>query len=175
MAGSTVRQSNHQVSKNREVNTMGMCTIRAVVAASVVAIFVSGSAFAADRANKDEAVAMVKKAVAAIKANGDKAYADITAKGGPFTDRDLYIVVYKTDGVVLAHGQNETLVGKNLSDAKDPEGKPFVAERIELAKKGAPFWQDYKYMDPLTKKSEPKQMYCEPVNDTAVCGGIYKL
>jgi len=143
--------------------------------AAVGAALAVGSASAAERATKDEAMAMVKKAVAAIKANGDKAYADFTKKGGPFTDRDLYIVVYKTDGVVLAHGQNETLVGKNLSDAKDPEGKPFVAERIELAKKGAPFWQDYKYMDPLTKKSEPKQMYCEPVNDTAVCGGIYKL
>jgi len=143
--------------------------------AAVGAALAVGSASAAERATKDDAMAMVKKAVAAIKANGDKAYADFTKKGGPFTDRDLYIVVYKTDGVVLAHGQNETLVGKNLSDAKDPEGKPFVAERIELAKKGAPFWQDYKYMDPLTKKSEPKQMYCEPVNDTAVCGGIYKL
>ena len=143
--------------------------------AAVGAALAVGSASAAERATKDEAMAMVKKAVTAIKTNGDKAYADFTKKGGPFTDRDLYIVVYKTDGVVLAHGQNETLVGKNLSDAKDPEGKPFVAERIELAKKGAPFWQDYKYMDPLTKKSEPKQMYCEPVNDTAVCGGIYKL
>ena len=116
---------------------------------------------------------MVKKAVAAIKANGDKTYADITAKCGPFTDRDLYIVVYKTDGVVLAHGQNETLVGKNLSDAKDPDGKAFVAERIELAKKGQPFWQDYKFTNPETKKIEPKQMYCEKLSDTVVCGGIY--
>jgi len=30
-------------------------------------------------------------------------------------------------------------------------------------------------MDPLTKKPEPKQMYCEPLNDTAVCGGVYKI
>ena len=118
---------------------------------------------------------MVKKAVAAAKADSAKAYAEFTKKGGSFTDRDLYIVVYKLDGVVLAHGQNDSLVGKNLSDAKDPDGKAFVAERIELAKKGQPFWQDYKFMDPLTKKPEPKEMYCEPLNDTAVCGGVYKL
>jgi cytochrome c len=130
---------------------------------------------AAERASKDEAIAMVKKAVAAIKADGDKTYADITAKGGPFTDRDLYIVVYKTDGVVLAHGANEKLVGTNQKDAKDPDGKTFVQERIDLAKKGQPFWQDYKFTDPLTKKVEPKEMYCEPLNDTAVCGGVYKL
>jgi signal transduction histidine kinase len=143
--------------------------------AAVGAVVAAGAANAAERATKEEAVAMVKKAVAAIKANGDKTYAEITAKGGPFTDRDLYIVVYKIDGVVLAHGQNEKLVGTNQKDAKDPDGKAFVAERIELAKKGQPFWQDYKFMDPLTKKPEPKQMYCEPLNDTAVCGGVYKL
>ena len=154
---------------------MIMRSIKAVAAASVVAAVLSGSAFAADRANKDEATAMVKKAVAAIKADSAKAYADITKLGGPFSDRDLYIVVYKLDGTVLAHGQNEKLVGTNQKENKDPDGKAFVAERIELAKKGAPFWQDYKFMDPLTKKPEPKQSYCEPLNDTAVCGGIYKL
>jgi cytochrome c len=149
--------------------------LKSLAVASMVAAIFSGSAFAAERATKDEAVAMVKKAVAAIKADSAKAYADITKLGGPFSDRDLYIVVYKTDGTVLAHGQNEKLVGTNQKDAKDPDGKTFVAERIELAKKGAPFWQDYKFMDPLTKKPEPKQSYCEPVGDTAVCGGIYKL
>lgn len=150
-------------------------TLKLLSAAAVGAVLTAGFAAAAERATKDEAMAMVKKAVAAVKADSAKAYADITKKPGPFTDRDLYIVVYKIDGTVLAHGQNEKLVGTNQKDAKDPDGKAFVAERIELAKKGAPFWQDYKFMDPLTKKPEPKQMYCEPVNDTAVCGGIYKL
>ncbi len=29
-------------------------------------------------------------------------------------------------------------------------------------------------MDPLSKKVEPKQMYCQRLNETAVCAGIYK-
>ena len=62
-------------------------------------------AFAADPVTKDEAVAMVTKAVAAIKAEGaDKAYAEIDNPTGPFVDRDLYIVVCSLDGMVLAHG-----------------------------------------------------------------------
>lgn len=152
---------------HRALNFMTVAAAGAVLVASI--------ANAAERATKDEAVAMVKKAVAAIKADAAKTYADITKKGGPFTDRDLYIVVYKLDGTVLAHGQNEKLVNTNQKDAKDPDGKAFVQERIELSKKGQPFWQDYKFMDPLTKKIEPKQMYCEPLNDTAVCGGVYKI
>src|SRR6266566_1476834 len=110
---------------------------------------VSTSAFAAEWATKDEAVAMVKKAVAFIKEQGpEKAYAEISNKSGRFIDRDLYVVVYQLDGVVLAHGSNEKLIGKDLSDAQDVDGKFYVQERIELAKKQPTFWQDYKFVNP---------------------------
>ena len=119
---------------------------------------------------------MVKKAVAYVKANGkDKAYREISKKGSMFSDRDLYIVVYGLNGTVYAHGANEKLIIADQSRAKDPDGKEFVAERIELGKKGQPFWQDYKFPNPISKIVEPKQMYCEPLNDTVVCGGVYKI
>ncbi|UZE47724.1 hypothetical protein ONR75_22945 [Rhodopseudomonas sp. P2A-2r] len=71
----------------------------------LIAVVVAGSAFAADGAGKDDAVSMVKKATAFIKAQGpDKAYAEISNKAGQFIDRDLYVVVYQLDGKVLAHG-----------------------------------------------------------------------
>ena len=134
-----------------------------------------GSSLAAERATKDEAVAMVKKAVAFIKQQGgEKAYAEINNKSGQFIDRDLYIVVYRLDGNILAHGANEKLIGTDAIAAKDPDGKEFVKERVELAKKQDSFWQNYKFPDPLTKNVEPKEMYCERLNDTAVCGGVYK-
>jgi signal transduction histidine kinase len=142
---------------------------------AIGAFLVIGSAFAADHATKDEAVAMVKKAVAYIKAEGpDKAYTEISNKAGQFVDRDLYVVVYQLDGKVLAHGGNAKFVGKDMKEAQDVDGKYFVKERIELAQKEPNFWQDYKFMDPATKKVEPKQMYCERVDNTAVCGGIYR-
>ena len=134
-----------------------------------------GSSVAAERATKDEAVAMVKKAVAFIKQQGsEKAYAEISNKKVQFIDRDLYIVVYRLDGHVLAHGANEKLIGTDQIAAKDPDGKQFVSERVELAKKQDSFWQSYKFPDPLTKNVEPKEMYCERLSDTAVCGGVYK-
>jgi len=67
------------------------------------------------------------------------------------------------------------LIGKVLIDLKDPDGKLFVKERVELARKQPSFWQNYKFMNPATKKVEPKQMYCERLNDTAVCGGVYSF
>ena len=134
------------------------------------------TARAEGNATKDEAVAMVKKGVAFIRSNGkDKGYAEISAKGGKFSDRDLYLVVYGLDGTVHAHGDNEKMIGKNLIDLKDVDGKAFVKERVELAQSKGTFWQDYKFTNPVTKKIEPKQMYCEKLDNTAVCAGIYKL
>ena len=142
---------------------------------AIGAFLVVGPAFAADQATKDEAVAMVQKAVAYIKAQGpDKAYGEISDRKGQFVDRDLYVVVYQLDGKVLAHGGNAKFVGKDMKDAQDVDGKYFVKERIELAQKQPNFWQDYKFKDPVTNKVEPKQMYCERLENTAVCGGIYK-
>ncbi len=150
--------------------------LRYLATAVIGTVITAGAAGAAEFATKDEAVVMVKKAVAYITANGaEKAYAEISKKGGTFTDRDLYIVVYGLNGHVFAHGANAGLIGTDQSQAKDADGKAFVAERIELAKKGNPFWQDYKFMNPVSKKVEPKQMYCEPLNDTAVCGGVYNF
>jgi signal transduction histidine kinase len=140
------------------------------------ALTFAGAAVAGESANKDEAAAMVKKAVGFIKEQGvDKAYAEISNKAGRFIDRDLYIVVYQLDGKVLAHGANEKFIGKDMSEAQDVDGKLYVKERIEMANKQPSFWQDYKFVNPVSKKVEPKQMYCERVENTAVCGGVYKL
>jgi cytochrome c len=126
-------------------------------------------------ATKEEATAMVKKGVSFLKAQGkEKGHAEISNKAGTFIDRDLYLVVYGLDGTVRAHGANEKMIGKNLIDLKDIDGKPFVKERVELAQARGTFWQDYKFTNPVTRKIEPKSMYCERLDDAVVCGGIYK-
>src|SRR5262245_62759710 len=145
-------------------------------AGSLVVALTFGPASAAEFATKEEAIAMVKKAVGFIREQGsEKAYAEFTNKSGRFHDRDLYITVLGLDGRVLAHGQREDLVGEVLIDAKDPDGKLFIKERAELARQQPSFWQNYKFMNPATKKLEPKQMYCERLNATTVCGGVYSF
>src|SRR5512133_226796 len=83
----------------------------------------------------EQAVAMVKKAGAYLKANGKQnAFAEISNPKGRFVDRDLYVTVYDMDGTCLAHGFNQKMVGKNMLDLKDPDGKAFIKERSEQAK-----------------------------------------
>ena len=122
-----------------------------------------------------EAEAMVKKGVAFLKTTGrDKTLAEINNKQGQFKDRELYLTVYSLDGMNLAHGANEKFVGKNMIDLRDIDGKEYMRERMELAKSKGVFWQDFKMVNPVNKKIEPKAMYCERASELVVCGGIYK-
>lgn len=154
----------------KELKKVAAFTLMATV------VFSSGMSWAADKATAKEAVAMVKKGIAYIKKNGkEKGYAEITNKNSQFTEGDLYLVVWGTDGTVWAHGANEKMVGKMLIDLRDVDGKEFVRERMELAKTKPSFWADYKQTNPVSKKVEPKSMYCDHLDDaTLVCGGIYK-
>jgi signal transduction histidine kinase len=75
---------------------------------------------------------------------------------------------------VLAHGANEKMIGKNLIDLRDVDGKEFVKERVEMARSKGTFWQDYKFTNPTTNKIELKSMNCEKLDNAAVCVGTYK-
>jgi len=147
----------------------------AVLVIGCVLVAGAGVAAAADMGTKDEAVTMVKKAVGFIKANGaEKAYAEFSNPKGQFVDRDLYIAVYDMNGKCLAHGANAKMIGRDLLDNKDVDGKEFVKERVEMMKKQTSGWQDYKFRNPTSNQVEPKAMYVERVNDVIVGCGIYK-
>ena len=119
-----------------------------IVTAIALAAGISFPAWGADYATKDEAIAMVNKAVAFYKKEGaEKAFAEFDKKPGDFTDRDLYVLVYSTAGKVLAHGSNVKLIGRDMTEATDVDGKSYVKERMALAAKQKTFWQDYKFVE----------------------------
>ena len=93
-------------------------------------------------ATKEQAVAMVQKAVAFIKDQGaGKGYAAIDDKSGPFVQGDLYLAVVGFDGTLLAYGADGYRIGDNLMDLKDSDGKEVIKERLELAKQNSSFWR----------------------------------
>ncbi|WP_243359017.1 cache domain-containing protein [Fundidesulfovibrio terrae] len=146
---------------------------KAFVALLMFALLAS-IAFAQQSGTKDEAVALVKKAVAHYKSVGkEKAFADFNDKNGPFVDRDLYIVVYDMNGNCLAHGANAKQIGKNLMELRDPDGNYFVKERVELGKTKDSFWQNYKFINPVSKQIENKSMYMEKIDGLLFGCGAY--
>ena len=151
--------------------------LAATCAAFAFAVALPAAAQDKSKGTAAEATAMVGKAVAHIKKVGrEKAFADFNDKKGAFTDRDLYVVVYDMKGKVLAHGANEKMIGKDVIDLRDNDGKYFVKERVEMMSKSpeAKGWQDYKFMNPVSRQIEPKSMYLQRHEDLIVGTGIYK-
>ena len=146
-----------------------------------IAAFAALVALSAAAAGKEEfgtardAEALVSRAVAhARKTGAQKAYQDFTAKAPGWTDRDLYVYVIDLQGVCLAHGQNPKLVGKNVLDLRDADGKLFIQENIAQARSRSRLWTSYTWTDPVTRKLLPKSTYCERLEETLYCVGIYK-
>lgn len=123
----------------------------------------------------DEAVTMTRKAIALIQAEGtDKAYTAFRDLKGPFVMKDLYVFCMDMNGIMLVHGRNPGLIGKDLTKLKDTDSKLFIQEMITVAKTGSG-WVDYKWTNPDTKKIEPKRTYAEKVDGNSFCAvGIYK-
>ncbi len=146
-----------------------------MIFALVVLSISLGVSFAAEEGTKDEATAMVKKAVEFIKQEGnEKAFEEFSNPAGKFVDRDLYIAVYDITGKCLAHGANSKMIGRDLIDNKDVDGKEFVKERVELMKAQQSAWQDYKFRNPVSNQIEQKSMYLERTGDLIVGCGVYK-
>ncbi len=123
----------------------------------------------------DEAVELVKRALASLQEQGrEKTFSDANNPFGGYTDRDLYVVVYDMNGKNLAHGANPGNIGKDMIDGKDGAGKLFIRERVEIIKSKGGGWQDYTFLNPVSKQMEPKSMYLQKFEDLIVGCGIYK-
>jgi cytochrome c len=141
-------------------------------------LFLNGGVmvFAADKGTAEEAKAMLDKATAHLAAVGsEKALADFSSDKATFVDRDLYLFCFAAiDGKWTAHGANKALIGRDLTQVKDANGKQIGAEMMELSRAKGEGWVDYMWQNPETKKIEAKSSVIRRVGDQ-VCGvGIYK-
>jgi signal transduction histidine kinase len=120
---------------------------------------------------------MVEKAYSHLKTAGkEKAFADINNPQGQFVKGDLYVFVQDFNGVNLANGGNPKFVGMNHLGLKDPDGKYFIKEMVELAKTKGSGWVNYMWVNPTTKKVQAKATYVKRIEglDAFVACGVFK-
>jgi cytochrome c len=126
--------------------------------------------------SRDEAVAMVERVQDVFKKEGPEAtFKAVSDKSTTaFHDRDLYPFVYDMSGLCVAHGARPALIGKNLIDLKDQDGKYLIREIIAIAQGPRHGWVDYKWPNPITNKIEDKSSYIEKLGDYVVGVGVYR-
>jgi cytochrome c len=135
-----------------------------------------GAVHAAPEPTEKDAIAMAERAAAFSKANGrDALIRRITVKDPEFVQGSMYI--YMRDfgsGVNLAHPFNQSIVGKDLNDVPDTNGKMYRRDIMDVAKKDGKGWVDYMYKNPENNKIEAKSAYVLRSGDVVLVAGIYR-
>jgi hypothetical protein len=140
--------------------------------AAVLVLFAATSVPAAQIGSREEAKAMLERAVVAVKEDEVKAI-DMFNKGeGGFRDRDLYVFCANASGGVLtAHPTNR---GKPLQDIEGKHGAPFGQEIMQDATEGTIKETTYWWPRPDSDKPLEKTSFYTKVGDQ-ICGvGYYK-
>ncbi|HYE38494.1 MAG TPA: methyl-accepting chemotaxis protein, partial [Ramlibacter sp.] len=146
---------------------------RAVTLMKGVALFDLGDR---EHGSAEEAVRMVREACAFHHAHGrDALIAEVNRLAeGRFIDRDLYLMVLRADDCVfLAHGNNPRTLGSG-PQSKDVDGKAFVREMAEVARRRGEGWVDYKWAHPVTNEVLTKSTFVQRAGDVVVACGIYR-
>jgi signal transduction histidine kinase len=129
----------------------------------------------ANEPGEKDAVAMVEKGAGLMKSVGkDEMIKRINAKDPDFVQGALYLTMRDAKGVILANPVNPMMIGKDLVDVPDADGKLFRREILELSKKKGKGWVDYKFKNPASGKVEAKTTYIQLVGDVTLEAGIYK-
>ena len=153
-------------------------TLRGVLAGSLIAGGLLTSpwpAHAEQHGTREQAQAMVAKAIALYDAKGIAAF-EIMDQGAAsgFRQDDLYIFVIGAgpDSRVVAHGLDRGRIGEIVAALKDSDGKEYGKALLAGATaEGA--WVDYNRVNPQSGKDEPKSSWVV-LHDGYIFGcGVY--
>jgi hypothetical protein len=129
-------------------------------------------------ATPEQAMAMLARAVAAVQADKTKALAMFSTGEGGFLDEDLYPYCFNVDdGRFVADVNQPKLVGQNVMDLKDANGKAFGLELYKAMQKSEGQITDVSYMFPKPGSEQqlaPKVAFVTRVGDLGCAVGYYQ-
>jgi cytochrome c len=143
---------------------------------TVLALCLVCASATASEPTEQDAIAMAERGAALLKAKGKIAMIKrINARDPEFVQGPLHIDVRDLkSGIVLAAPFNPSVVGRDLLDVPDSNGKKYRREIIELAASKGKGWVEYQYKNPASGKVEPQTTYILRADDVVLEAGLYK-
>ena len=157
--------------------------MRGFLIAVVSALLLSANAFAQPVAmlgSADEARAMLKRAIAAVRADKNQAIGMFNRGEGGFLEGDLYpFCIQVSDGLIVAQGGplTDEFVGRSIRPLTDAVGKAYGEEIFAAAQgpEGEVTEVRYSFPRPSDKSLPvPKISFIQPVGDLACGVGYYQ-
>ncbi len=139
--------------------------------------YVVGAGVYDDRMEREFVVDLVEDAAREVAQRGRAAFARFADPTGPFLVKDAYVFVMDSKGVELANPAFPSLVGRDLSDLKDAQGRYPIREMLRLARTKGSGWIEYMWPKPGESAATQKSAYIKRVtmgDDWVVVGsGVY--
>ena len=172
--GKAVTQLEHVTQQNAALVEEGVAASTAFAREAAGLIDAVG-AFKLDRvAERDQAVALVKRGVEHVRAVGaEQALQDFHNPKGGFVEGEGYIYAFNRGGVLLASPFRPDLLGVDQSEHVDHDGKKYVREILRIAQTMGKGWCDYRSTNPVTHRPDAKSAYIERADDLIIGCGIY--
>ena len=126
-----------------------MKALKALILAAACSSFLSVTSFADEFGTKEEAAALLERAIALIRIDKNRALNLFTSGEGGLIQKDLYVFCFAPDGTVIAH---PNIVGLNTfdNDFVDVQGIQLGKALFNAARAGATEEATYQYERPTT-------------------------
>ena len=134
-----------------------------------------GQASAATTQKDDSkaAIALLEKALAYYHDNGDKAFAAFSRQG-EFVDKDRYVFVVDTKGVMLASGgPSSALIGRDVSEVLGPDLQKAFKEALRVPEGNGIQQAEYRWQNWSDGKVERKHVFYQRIGQRILAVGYY--
>jgi len=121
----------------------------------------------------DEARWMLKRVVAAVQADEPKALRAFSRGEGGFRTQDTYVFcINAADGRMSAY-PDPKLVGQDARTLRDPTGRTFAAEMLDVAREDTLTEMSYSFPRPDSAVPTPRTAFVTRVKDQVCAVGYY--
>lgn len=135
--------------------------------------FSQAQAATAHEQDAQAAKALLEKALAYFHDNGDKAFAAFSRQG-EFVDKDRYVFVVDTKGVLLASGgPSSALIGRDVSEVLGPDLRQSFKDALKIPEGNGIQQAEYRWQNWNDGKVERKHVFYQRIGQRILAVGYY--
>ncbi|WP_201194046.1 cache domain-containing protein [Pseudomonas fluorescens] len=152
---------------------MGFLHRLALLGGMVLLFAGQAQAAATEKDDSKAAIALLEKALAYYHDNGDKAFAAFSRQG-EFVDKDRYVFVVDTQGVMLASGgPSSALIGRDVSEVLGPDVRKAFQNALKVPEGNGIQEAEYRWQNWSDGRVERKHVYYQRIGQRILAVGYY--
>ena len=152
---------------------MGLLQKLAVLGAMLWLCLGQAQAAGTEKEDSQAAKALLEKALAYYHENGDKAFAAFSRQG-EFVDKNRYVFVLDTKGVMLASGgPSSALIGRDVSETLGPDLQKAFKDALKVPEGNGIQQAEYRWQNWSDGKVERKHVYYQRIGQRILAVGYY--